>query len=289
MNLRDLESFLVVAEELHFGRAAQRLCVSQPMVSQSVRRLERELGGTLFDRSTRTVTLTAFGTRFQPLARKAHDAVVEAYAAGRKLARETPDGIVLAYARDHAGPLLDLVRELPPGAVELRSMPTPAQPVALRHRRVNAALGWDTPTTDGVTSRTLTHTGFAAIVPHDHPLTEQPDVTLAALTRYPVIGWPRRLSPELAAKFANATDPTGGWSFTHTGTSLDEIAAQVLAGRGVGVIIASLVDNRPVRGICFLTITDAPPVREVLTWRTDEPPALLPLITSLLAEPRHGE
>lgn len=61
MTLRQLEVFLAVAEESHFGRAAERMHVSQPVVSQEVRRLERVLGALLFDRTTRTVRLTAVG------------------------------------------------------------------------------------------------------------------------------------------------------------------------------------------------------------------------------------
>ena len=61
MNLRDLECFFAVADEQHFRRAAERLSVSQATVSQAVRRLEGELGGVLFDRSTRLVTLTPLG------------------------------------------------------------------------------------------------------------------------------------------------------------------------------------------------------------------------------------
>lgn len=80
-DLRLLESFVALASELHFGRAAERLAFAQPALSQQIRRLEAQLGSALFIRDTRRVELTAAGTAFLPYARASLTAAVDAAAA----------------------------------------------------------------------------------------------------------------------------------------------------------------------------------------------------------------
>lgn len=268
---------------MHFGRAGDRLHVSQPKVSQAVRRLERQLGGTLFERSTRSVTLTPFGAEFRKHAAVAYSAVVDAYEAGRHLAAQTPDVFVLAYARDAAGPLLELVRRVAPAVVELRNMPTPAQERALRQRRIHAGLGWESPDDETFSSEVIWRSSFVVIVPDGHEWAGRRTVSCREMATTPLVGWPRALAPGLTTAFASTVRPSAGQPFAETGTSLDDIAAHVLAGRGVGVMPRSLVEGRVVAGVRFVLLGDGPVVDECLRWRTDEGHPLLATVRAALS------
>jgi len=85
LTLRQTEFFSMVAQELHFGRAAERLYVSQSVVSQEIRRLEKNLGVQLFDRSTRSVRLTPAGSQLVDAARTLNDAADNLAAVARRL------------------------------------------------------------------------------------------------------------------------------------------------------------------------------------------------------------
>ena len=93
-----MESFVAVAEELHFGRAAARLRVSGPPLSQQIRRLEREVGAELFARHTRSVALTAAGEAFLSRARRALAAADEAVVEARQAAAGGSGTVRLGFA-----------------------------------------------------------------------------------------------------------------------------------------------------------------------------------------------
>lgn len=199
VELRQLRYFVAVAEELHFGRAAQRLDIVQPAVSQQVSRLERELGVRLLVRTSRRVTLTADGTRLLPEARAALAAadkvttVAAALAAGRS-----------ATVRLGASPgtgervrrgIAALRASTPDLGVELVAGTTTELTSAVRSGALDIALVRGTPPQksgrSGLRVVELWREPLVAILPASNPVAAAPAVRIAELAELP-LRLPRR-------------------------------------------------------------------------------------------------
>jgi DNA-binding transcriptional LysR family regulator len=193
VELRQLRYFVTVAEELHFGRAAERLHIVQPAVSQQVRRLERELGVTLLARTTRSVALTEAGQRFLPQARsvlaaadRAVDSVAEFRPSGVLVRLGTSEGL-----GDRLEVLLGAFARLAPSAsLELLHAPTLQRLQRVRDGSLDATIvrgSWPSP---GLDFTPLWMDEVWVALPASHPLASSPVVEFASLASLPA-----RLSP----------------------------------------------------------------------------------------------
>ena len=190
MELRQLHYFIAVAEELHFGRAAQRLHIVQPAVSQQVRRLERELGVELFDRSTRTVRLTEGGHRLLPEAR----AVV---AAADRAARTMADLVGERTAMLRLGTsvglgdrldqvLASLSRRAPSVRLELVSAPMAERLQRVHDGELDAAFVRGVDHHTGLRLEPVWDDALVVALPAAHPLACEQEIDLAALASLPL-------------------------------------------------------------------------------------------------------
>lgn len=197
MELRQLQYLVAVAEEGSFTRAAARVHVAQPGVSAQVRRLERELGQTLLDRSGRHVTPTEVGAAVLPHARAALGAVDGVRAVVRELSElihgRVRVGMVAAAGAFGIADLLAGFHAAHPGVEISLLQDESAQLLG----RVNdgsldlALIGASGPAAAGIERQVIVDDRLMAGMHHDHPLAERPHVALRTLVQEPLISVPR--------------------------------------------------------------------------------------------------
>lgn len=226
-----MQYFLAVAEELHFGRAAGRLRVVQPTVSQQVRRLERELGLELFDRTTRNVTLTAAGHAFLLHARAiaaAEEAALETMSAFRTdqlatLRVGTNTGLGTRLERL----LADMAQYAPEITVELHSDPPAPRLQRVRDGELDAAFVRGVGQSPGLDLIPVWRDELVAALPASHPLAARERLEIADLAAMPLRIAPRHANPHLVDLITSACrdagfEPVMGHAFT---TDQDTLAA----------------------------------------------------------------
>jgi DNA-binding transcriptional LysR family regulator len=196
MELRHLHSFLALAEELHFGRAADRVGIAQPPLSRHIQQLEAEIGAPLFERGPRSVTLTRAGREFLERERPHVEGITQAVHATRIAGNGLSGRLAVGYVSNLSYQLLPTVlRQLKTSAPEiildLKELPTLAQVPALRAGEINLAM-LVLPIEDfGMMQRRLFQDPLIVVMPTDHELAQNSVISLADLCRYPFIACPR--------------------------------------------------------------------------------------------------
>lgn len=275
MELRQLEYFVAVAEERNFTRAAERTHVAQPGVSAQIRRLERELGQELFDRSGRSVRLTEAGAAVLPYARAALAAVEGARFAVDELTGllrgHVAVGTVTSHNVDLPGLLATFNRDHRAVEITLAEGNSDRLVDDLRTGRLDVAIvsvGGVAP--DGIAIQVLEDQPIVAAVSHDHELATRQSVSLGMLSDRPLICLPRGTG--LRARLDEACAAAGFTPRIAFEASDPEILAQLAAhGLGAAILPGAFAEERS-RQLRTVMI-DQPPLRGrlVLAWRTEGP------------------
>ncbi|NUT98435.1 MAG: LysR family transcriptional regulator, partial [Saccharothrix sp.] len=199
--LRHLRYFLVVAEELHFGRAAVRLHMSQPPLSQSIQRLERELGVRLFDRDARRVALTDAGRQLLPEARDVLAGEDRLRGLAERFRRGEAGALRAGVPPDLGGravaALLPAFRRRSPVELKLREIGTAEQLRALADRTLDVGvlrLPFDV---SWLSLGEVLTSPLGVLLRPDHPLAAASDVRLADLNGLGLVLFPRAAAPAL--------------------------------------------------------------------------------------------
>jgi DNA-binding transcriptional LysR family regulator len=275
MELRQLEYFVAVADERNFTRAAEKTHVAQPGVSAQVRRLEREFGQQLLDRSGRTVRLTEVGAAVLPYARAALAAVEGARLAVDELTGllrgHIAVGTVTSHNVDLPGLLAGFHRDHPAVEITLAEDNTDQLLERLRAGGLDAAIisvGAADPA--GIEAQVVTDQPIVAAVSHDHELAVHQSITLDTLRGRPLISLPRGTG--LRARLHEACQRLGFTPRIAFEASEPAVLAQLAEhGLGAAILPGAFARSRADR---LATITITRPAlrgRLVFAWRTEGP------------------
>lgn len=203
MEIAHLRHFIAVAEELHFGRAAARLGMAQPPLSQSIRRLELSLGAPLFKRTSRQVMLTPAGKVLLEEARQVVARMERAEKATRRVISGEVNQLRIGFApwvlMDKLPKAVRAFRRKWPGiAIHLEERGSQMLIRRIRDGAIDLGLfNLITADLEGLQSRVVGHSRFMAAVPASWPIAKQKSILLAELAKLPFVLFPQRHSPKL--------------------------------------------------------------------------------------------
>lgn len=296
MDMRTLTCFIAVAEELHFRRAAYRLGLTQPALSQRIRALEDEVGTALLQRDRRHVLLTPAGAAFLDPARasvaNARLAKVQALRAARGEVGHLRLGFTVIAFYGLLPSAVDRMRRLHPDVrVELTELNSPMLEAALTAGDIDLAVLHPPVAAKGLGTRRLPDQHLILALPHEHPLVGENPIALGMLEGEPFLIAPRAIGPGIYDRVI-AYFRAQGFSpnIVQEITPMTTLTGLVSAGVGMGFVtdgIATL--TRP--GVVFRPVEPRPPsLPMAAAWREPGPSAaadrFLDIVATLLpAEP----
>ncbi len=277
-----LRYFVALAEERHFGRAAQRLCITQPPLSMALKTLEQDLGASLMDRDAKNVRLTPAGEAFLVEARKVlaqlqHAAdVVRGVAEGMQgrldvgitgsmVYRQVPD-FCRAFRAER--PLVEVC---------LHEMSTREQLQAIASGQIDCGfLNIGTPP-DGLQTLSIGEEPFVCCLPATHVLAQQPDIDLRELARDTFVMFAREVAPANYDNVIACLQQAGIHPHTrHAARQWLTVMALVSAEQGVA-LVPSCMQRVGMNGVVFVPLRGPQQAMTpaVMAWRADQPAAVL--------------
>jgi DNA-binding transcriptional LysR family regulator len=264
MELHLLRSFVAVAEELHFGRAARRLHISQPPLSNQIRRLEEDLGVRLFDRTRRSVSMTDAGLALLGSARHLLSEAERARAEVARAAKGERSVLTIGYTPTATYDILPLLvprfRARSPGVrLDLSEMRSALLPEALRSGRIEVGFACAPVDTRGVLERVLVRERLMVALPSSHRLAKRERVKLGDLRNEPVVLVRRDIEPGWADGAATALSRAGvELDVVQETDSKIALLGLVAAGVGLSIVSESMgslhrrgVTLRPLAGLSY--------------------------------------
>ena len=277
MELRHLRYFIAVAEELHFGHAAERLHMAQQPLSRQIRNLELELGVSLFHRTKRTVRLTEAGKAFWKEAQKTLEQAQHAIAVAQKVGQGEAGHLHIGFT----GPILNsvlptIIRQFkhcyPNIHLELQRLSTEEQVQALLNEDIHVGLLHPPIEAPSLRQEVIYQEPLIAVVPDIHPLaqtTSQP-ISVQELANEPFILFPRSIGPALYDSIISFCQQAGfSPAIAQEAFPQQTILGLVASGIGVSLIHAS-VKRIQQQGVVTRSLIEATPqLASAIVWSSD--------------------
>ncbi|MGE5612761.1 MAG: LysR family transcriptional regulator [Bacillota bacterium] len=269
MRLDHVEAFLMLADERHFGRAAQRLAIGPSQMTRRIQELERWIGTPLFVRTSRRVDLTFDGSRLHDDVRRDYDALTDSLRRARMRARAAEGELLIGFTEAIIAPEIDeILAELknsrPECTARLVEVPILSQLSALLDGEVDALIGWTEAAGKGTSvAATICRRSRCVAVATEHPLATHSAVTVEELADHLVSGWGNGpLLERMRLAFCPDTTPTGrpirrGGPVVRT---LAELANAVALGEVIHPTIEGVTMFEGHPGIRLVPLSDMEPL-----------------------------
>jgi len=276
LEFRHLRYFLALAEELHFGRAAQRLAISQPPLSVAIQQLEASVGARLFDRDSKGVRLTpagqAFRTSAQALLARAEDACAQAREVQAGEVGRLRLGFVGSTLFNGLSAWLQAFQASHPKVevivIELNSQD---QIDALLQEELDLGLVHTDRLPPALACQPLYSEPFLACIPANHPGAAMSEIPLASLSDQPFILFSRKGSPDYHARIVEICRQHGSFNprLQHEGRHWLSVVSLVAQGLGVSIVPAAF-QQAGIQGAVFRPLAERIEASAVFAaWRQD--------------------
>jgi DNA-binding transcriptional LysR family regulator len=284
IELRHLRSFVAVAQELHFSRAAERLYIAQPALSQQIRQLEQILAVRLFERDRHTVRLTSAGQLFLKDATEILEQVDRSLVRMRQAQSGQQGRLTIGFVNVEiatANIIPDILacyrQRFPAVEVHLKEMYLQEQLQALKQQQIQAGFAavFQDPSSE-LDTEVLQRVPFVAVVSEQHPLAAKPSISLSSLLAEPFFFCPRDsdsgvLYDRIAELYGSTPQVVQEVSNIHI------LLGLIAANLGVSLVAASAM-TLPFPGVVYRSLSDPQhdlAFQTVLLWQRDDPSPVL--------------
>ncbi len=289
MELRTLQYFVVLAEELHFGRAAARLLLAQPSLSYALKELERELGVVLLKRDRRSVSLTEAGQAVLMEARRTLDQAERVRRVAEQFRARQTRMLRVGFEATGAGQIgtvaqARFTKQYPDVHVVPRRFDWGEEAEALRARSVDIAYVWLPAAMQGLQMEIIATEPRLVAMPHHHPLAGRTSVQIMGLADEPLM-WTKKAPKAWVDWWAVNPRPDGEeprWGPTND--NAEEMLEQVAAGLAICFAPASMSTYYARPDLVWRPIVDIEPLHIAIAWRANETNPLIESFVSTVRE-----